>query len=505
MATRILFVDDEREIVSSFARYFQHKGFETAGAYDVREAVAALTLAARPGARRFDVVCTDLRMPDGNGLDVVRAVRALLPGCPVLVLTAFGSVSTSVQAMRLGALTMLEKPIPVGDLEREILAAVADSQRVPAGVGAAETAGLLGQSPSIRQLFDTLVRVAPSTSSILIEGESGTGKELVAQAIHKLSRRSSGPLVAVNCAAIPDTLLESELFGHAKGAFTGAVQSRAGKFKQAEGGTIFLDEIGEMPLLLQGKLLRVLQEHTIEPVGGTKAEHVDFRVVAATNRNLETLVAEGKFRSDLYYRLNVVPLRLPALRDRPGDVSILARHFLAQHARLAGVPLRLSAAAVAVLERHSWPGNVRELENLVERLAVLKGEGEIGVDDLPAQVRERPSAAGALWIAPPASASGAQTAPENAAPRPTPSSVPVLSGVPQALPPEGVDLYAVLRELEDRLIGEALERSGGNRKQAAKILGLNRTTLVEKLKKKAGGAAAPAVKEGGGSGEDGET
>jgi two-component system response regulator PilR (NtrC family) len=492
VGARILFVDDEREIVASFARYFKHRGFEAAGAFGVQEAVAALTQASQPGAPTFDVVCTDLRMPDGDGLDVLRAVRRLLPGCPVLVLTAFGSVATSVQAMRLGAITMLEKPIPVGDLEREILAAVADSRKVAAGVDAASAAGLLGASPAIRQLFDTLVRVAPSTSSILIEGESGTGKELVAQALHKLSRRSSGPLVAVNCAAIPDTLLESELFGHAKGAFTGAVQARPGKFKQADGGTIFLDEIGEMPLLLQGKLLRVLQERVIEPVGATKAEHVDFRVVAATNKDLEKQVAEGKFRGDLYYRLNVVPLKLPPLRDRPGDVAILARHFLSRHAKESGGPLRFSASAVAVLERHPWPGNVRELENLVERLAVLKGEGEIGVDDLPAQLHQQRPAA------PPS----APTPPAGVAPIVTPTATPVVPGVPRALPPEGVDLYAVLRELEDRLITEALERSGGNRKQAAKILGLNRTTLVEKLKKKAGGAAGPAAKDPAGPGDD---
>ena len=485
MAPRILFVDDEREIVASFSRYFKHRGIPTAGAHGVEEAVAALEAAAAPGAPTFDLVCTDLRMPDGDGLDVLRAVRRILPNVPVLVLTAFGSVSTSVQAMRCGAVTMLEKPIPVADLEREILAAIADSRTVSGGLEAASAAGLFGESPQIRQLFDTLVRIAPSTSTVLVQGESGTGKELVAQALHKLSRRSTGPMVAVNTAAIPEQLLESELFGHVKGAFTGATGNRAGKFRLAHNGTLFLDEIGEMPLLLQGKLLRVLQERVIEPVGASKPEPVDFRLVAATHRDLEQLVAEGKFRGDLFYRLNVVPLQLPALRERAGDVPMLARHFLRRHAQEQGAPLRFTGDAIAALEWHSWPGNVRELENLVERLAVMKGQGEIGVEDLPASLRA-PGAPRAF----PTPASTPVLRPE-----PAPIAVPP-SSVPSHLPPEGVDLYAVLRDLEDRLITEALERSGGNRKQAAKFLGLNRTTLVEKLKKK-GVGKGPGTPEGG--------
>ena len=509
MAPRILFVDDEREIVSSFARYFKHRGLEPHGAYGVAEAVALLEAGAAGTGPTFDLVCTDLRMPDGDGLDVLRAVRRLFPNCPVLVLTAYGSVATSVEAMRRGALTMLEKPIPVADLEREILAAIADSQKVSGGLEAASSAGLIGSSSAIRSLFDTLVKVAPSTSSVLLEGESGTGKELVAQAIHRLSRRSSGPMVAVNCAAIPENLLESELFGHVKGAFTGATANRPGRFKLANGGTLFLDEIGEMPLLLQGKLLRVLQEREIEPVGGNKPEPVDFRLVAATNRDLEKQIAEGKFRQDLYYRLNVVPLRLPPLRERAGDVPMLARHFLQRYSQQHGAALRFSGETMAVLEQHSWPGNVRELENLVERLAVLKGQGEIGVDDLPAQVRSpRPnppvtpsnqslSPVPAAHVAPPPPLSFEGPPRPAAAPHATPPSAPAASlPLTQHLPPEGIDLYAVLRELEDRLIGEALERSGGNRKQAAKLLALNRTTLVEKLKKKSGPKAASAPDAG---------
>ena len=455
---RVLFVDDERDLVSSLSRYFRLHGFETAGAFGVSEAVAKLE-EARAAGKRFDAVVTDLRMPDGDGLAILGEVRRLLPGTPVLVMTAFGSVATSVEAMRLGAVTMLEKPVPIAQLEREVRDAIAGALEVEGGLEAAGGAGLVGTSQAIRDVFDTLVRVAPSNSSVLIQGESGTGKELVAQAVHRLSRRALGPLVAVNCAAIPEQLLESELFGHVKGAFTGASQARQGRFKLADGGTIFLDEIGEMPLALQGKLLRVLQEHAIEPVGGSKPEAVDFRLIAATNKDLEAQVEKSAFRGDLFYRLNVVPLVLPPLRQRSGDVPLLATHFLARHNAGKEKPLRFSPAAIESLERHAWPGNVRELENLVERLAVLKGEGEIEVADLPGPIRNARAGASA-------------------------AATPVEAEIPAGLPPEGVDLYKVLADIEDRLIREALERSGGNKNQAAKILGLNRTTLVEKLKKK---------------------
>jgi DNA-binding NtrC family response regulator len=453
---RVLFVDDERDLVSSLTRYFRLHGFETAGAHGVAEAVARLTEAS--AGTRYDAVVTDLRMPDGDGLMVLREVRRLLPGTPVIVMTAFGSVATSVEAMRLGAVTILEKPVPVAQLEQEVRNAVADAREVQGGLEAAGGAGLVGSSPAIRAVFDTLVRVAPSQSSVLILGESGTGKELVAQAVHRLSRRALGPLVAVNCAAIPEQLLESELFGHVRGAFTGAAQARHGRFKLADGGTIFLDEIGEMPLALQGKLLRVLQERSIEPVGGSKPVPVDFRVIAATNKDLEEQVEKGGFRGDLFYRINVVPLVLPPLRERSGDVPLLVGHFLSRHNSGKERPLRFSAEALETMERYAWPGNVRELENLIERLAVLKGEGEIGVGDLPGPIRN------VRRGAPASSSNGEQ--------------------IPTALPPEGVDLYQVLADLEDRLIREALGRSGGNKNQAARILGLNRTTLVEKLRKK---------------------
>jgi two-component system response regulator HydG len=310
------------------------------------------------------------------------------------------------------------------------------------GVDAAAEAGIIGRSPAIRAVLDVLFLAAPTDATVLIEGETGTGKELVAKALHRLSRRARGPLVAVNCAALPETLAESELFGHAKGAFTGADKPRAGRFREADGGTLFLDEIGEMPLALQAKLLRVIQEGEVQPLGVDKPQSVDVRLVAATNRNLGELAAEGKFRSDLYYRLNVVPLGLPPLRDRREDVGTLAGHFL------RGTGRKFNAEAMASLERYPWPGNVRQMENVVARLKVLKPEGDFLLADLPQEIR------------------GAQPLP----------------AIPQNAA-TGVDLYAALGDLEDRLIREALERSGGNKNQAAKSLGLNRTTLVVKLRK----------------------
>jgi sigma-54 specific flagellar transcriptional regulator A len=407
------------------------------------------------------------------------------------MLTAYASVPTTVEAMRLGAVTLIEKPAEMERLEREIRNAIGDSRELASGVSAAGAAGLVGEAPPLRALLDSLVRVAPSNSTVLLTGESGTGKELVAQAIHRLSRRAQGPLVAVNCAALPESLLESELFGHEKGAFTGATSARVGRFRAAHGGTLFLDEIGEMPISLQAKLLRVLQDHAVQPVGGETAQPVDFRLVAATNRDLQEMVTRSGFRADLFYRLNVVPLSLPPLRERAGDVPRLLRHFLQR----SGSKLRLAADALAALEAWRWPGNVRELENLVERLVVLHGDGEVTLGELPEPYRSSagvPPAAGS-----PAPISGSFTPPAGMQPLAATAlgggqSVRGLSlGSPgSALPAQGVDLPAVLAELEERLIQEALERTGGNKNQAARFLGLNRTTLVEKLRKRARAAGA---------------
>jgi DNA-binding NtrC family response regulator len=505
---RVLFVDDERDITTALSRWFARRGFDTASADGTTGAVALLEQASAPGGVRFDAVCTDLSMPDGDGLQVLRAVRRLLPGTPVLLLTAYASIPTAVEAMRLGAVTLLEKPAEMELLERELRAAIGDSRELSSGLQAASAAGLIGEAPALRDLLDAIVRVAPTNSSVLLAGESGTGKELVAQAIHRLSRRAQGPLVAVNCAALPESLLESELFGHEKGAFTGATSSRPGRFRAAEGGTLFLDEIGELPLSLQAKLLRVLQDHAVLSVGSTQAQPVDFRLVTASNRDLELMVERGGFRADLFYRLNVVPLALPPLRERPGDVALLFRHFLQR----AGSRLELTSDALAALESWRWPGNVRELENLAERLTVLHGDRTVARAQLPEPYRSS-SGSGLRAVralrSSPGGAAAAQAGPITPDPapaqRPPPQTTPSAQALPVAqpdparpvswppqsgpLPAQGIDLPAVLAELEERLIQEALERTGGNKNQAARFLGLNRTTLVEKLRKRARVAA----------------
>jgi DNA-binding NtrC family response regulator len=307
---------------------------------------------------------------------------------------------------------------------------------------------------------------------VLVLGESGTGKELVARALHEGSRRRGRPFIPVHCGAIPESLLESEMFGHVKGAFTGATQAREGRFQLADGGTLFLDEIGEMPIVLQVKLLRALQERCFEPVGGSRTVKVDVRVLAATNRDLDARVADGLFRQDLYYRLNVIPLTVAPLRERREDIPALARHFLERHreARRSSVD-DISSDALQCLMAHDWPGNVRELENLVERLVVLKRRGQIEVADLPERYRPTRGGTGAIISAPrPGAPVGAAAT--------TGATLPEVE-----LPKDGIDLRGVLASYEERLIQQALERSGGNKNRAAALLGLNRTTLVEKLKR----------------------
>jgi two-component system response regulator HydG len=434
---RILLVDDEVSLVDAYSRHLERRGFQTVSASLLSEAASAIDASLREN-RPFAAIVTDLQLPDGDGRSLVKLAREKLPKCPVLVITGSGSVSGTMEAMRLGAVTVLEKPVALDALEREVSQAIQDRGELESALAAAEGAGIVGNSPAIRAVLDVLLLAAPTDATVLIEGETGTGKELVAQALHRLSRRSNATLVAVNCAALPENLLESELFGHVRGAFTGAAEARQGRFRQAHQGTLFLDEIGDMPLAVQAKLLRVLQESEVQPLGADKSQPVDVRVIAATNRDMAAQVAEGKFRADLYYRLNVVPLRLPPLRERREDIAPLAAHFARLRKR------KFTPAALETLQRHGWPGNVRELENLVERLAVLRPSGDLEVEELPKAAAAAPAA---------------------------------------SLPSAGVDLYAVLGELEDRLIREALDRAQGNKQQAARYLGLNRTTLVEKLRK----------------------
>jgi DNA-binding NtrC family response regulator len=409
----------------------------------------------------LDLVVADIRMPGLNGLELVRQIHDINPDLPCIVVTGFGSPESSVDALRAGAFWYLEKPFEQGSLDviRRLI-----EQAIEHGHLKAENRilqgelrskyrfdNIVGSSSALRGVLETVSKVAATDSTVLVRGESGTGKELIARAIHYHSRRAERPLVTVNCGAIPEELLESELFGHVKGAFTGAVGDREGRFSVANGGTIFLDEIGDMSPNLQVKLLRVLQERCFERVGSDKTESVNVRVIAATHQHLEEAIEGGRFREDLFYRLNVIPIEIPPLRERQEDIVQLAQYFLdvLNQERETKIDCITDDAMQAMLQ-HAWPGNVRELENLIERLTVLRGEGEIRIEDLPAGLRqpERPE-------------------------------VPV-----PPIPEGGLSLRDVVDDFETRLILKALEQTGWNQTQSAALLGMNRTTLIEKMKKK---------------------
>jgi len=448
MGARILFIDDDlagREVALFNLR---KAGHEVVAAAEGREGLAAFS------AGSFDLVITDLRMPGISGIEVLRAIRRQVPELPVLVITAFGNVETAVEAMKEGASDFIGKPFHRDQLllavekaleQRRLRAEVRDLRIRATGV----ERKIVCASAAMRRVLQMADRVAPTEATVLVSGESGTGKEAVARRIHVRSRRAEGPFVAVNCAAIPAELLESELFGHARGAFTGAVRERPGKFRQASGGTLFLDEVGEIPLPLQPKLLRALQEKAVDAVGGDAPVPVDVRIVAATNRNLAERVREGAFREDLYYRLNVVEIHVPPLRERPEDIPLLVEHFLAELA--PGRDLAVPPAVMDELVRRPWPGNVRELRNACERIAVLCRGGEVALEDLPPAPAARPvegtlDPAGDEW--PP-------------------------------LPPDGLSLV----DLEKRVIERALRLKGGNITQAAAFLRVPRHILVYRIEK----------------------
>ena len=443
MPARILFIDDDPAGREVALFNLQKAGYEVAAASDGGEGLSAF--AASP----FDLVITDLKMPGVSGMEVLRKTRARAPEVPVLVITAFGNVETAVAAMKEGAYDFIGKPFHRDQLllavskalERRRLAAEVRELRVrAAGVGRE----VVFASAAMRRLLEVADRVAATDATVLISGESGTGKEMIARRIHVRSPRAEGPFVAVNCAAIPAELLESELFGHARGAFTGAVRDRAGRFRQASGGTLFLDEVAEIPTALQGKLLRALQEKAVDAVGADAPVPVDARIVAATNRDLAVRIREGAFREDLYYRLNVVELSVPPLRERPEDIPPLVESFVAELA--PGRDIAIPAAVLEELVRRPWPGNVRELKNACERMVVLCRGDEVSIGDLP------PAPAGA--------------GEESAAEWPP-------------LPPEGLSLV----DLEKRVIERALRRKGGNITQAAAYLRIPRHILVYRLEK----------------------
>ncbi len=454
---RALIVDDEPALRRRVKQILGEIGCEVIEADDGVAATEEL------GRGAFDLVVTDLKMPRMDGMELLREVKKGHPFLPVVMLTASGRVADAVSAMKAGATDFVNKPFHSEEL-RDALAAALGAVSAPGQTAPRlrAPASVIGDSQVMNQLLATVERVGPSEATVLVTGESGTGKEVIARLLHGASGRAGRPFIVVNCGAIPEGLVESELFGHARGAFSGAVEKRLGRFVQADGGTLFLDEIGELPPSAQAKLLRALQEREVVPVGEAKPVQVDIRVVAATHRDLEAMVTEGKFREDLYYRLAVVPLEVPPLRARLGDVPALARWFL-DAARLRNRRnVSMSEEALATIARYQFPGNVRELENLIERLVVTDHDGVINLDDLPAKVR---GGGGTSLRATP------------------PAGVPVVPATGAALD-TGATLEQILRDTEDKLIDEALARAGGNNAKAAQMLGINRTTLIEKLKRR---------------------
>ena len=434
---QVLVVDDDAGMRAALEISFLRHGWRVETAGGATEAMVKF----RRG--QHALIVTDIRMPDGDGFGVMREARALAPRTAVILLTAFGSVPDAVTAMRNGACDYLVKPVAFEQLEHAAQQILARTETTESG-----HCPLVGHSPALSRAVDRARQVAGIDADILIQAESGTGKELLARMIHRLSPRRDRPFIAVNCAAFPETLLESELFGYAKGAFTGAASAKPGKFELAHGGTLLLDEVGELPLLLQPKLLRALQEREFDRLGDTRAVKVDIRVIATTNRSLEAMVKEGCFRADLYYRLNVIPLSLPALRERPEDVAELARHFISLYAPEGAVP-GMSAEFLARLLQHSWPGNVRELANLMRRAVALSGS-EIGVEILE---------------------------PSELSPAPLEAHVEAPTRAGDGLHP-GVSLEC----MEKRLLEVTLDATGGNRSRAAEMLGVSLRTVRNKIR-----------------------
>ena len=449
----VLVVEDEPTLRQVIVEGLEADGFAVAQALDGADAIDRLRGFA------YDGLVVDLRLPDANGMDVLDEALTLFPAIRAVVITGFGGVNEAVTAIKRGAIDFLIKPFQLAQLSRVLRAGI--EQRQLRQENAELRAQLqnrfrfdniIGCSPSMRGVFSTLELVAPMNSTILIEGETGTGKELIARTIHHNSPRHDQHFVAFNAAAIPEGLVEAELFGNTKGAFTGAVQARVGRFELAHKGTLFIDEVASMSLPLQAKLLRALQERQIEKVGDSRSMKVDIRVIAATNLDLKKMVKEGTFREDLYYRLNVVPVRLPALRSRGEDIPLLAQYFVKKSCEANGLAARsLSQEAVRALMSYSWPGNIRQLENAMEHAVAISGlHSEITVAMLPQDVRDP---AESLMVA------------------------------PVSIPDEGINFVSVVSQLERELILRCLEKTGGNKRQAAKLLHLSRTTLIDKLQR----------------------
>ena len=445
---RILVVDDETSNLKVLERLLTRAGYEVMLA-DSGPAALELLRNDQPA-----VLLTDLKMPGMDGLELLKVARTLAPETEVVLMTAYGTVEIAVEAMKEGAYDFITKPLKRHDVLRAVGKALekaqllAENRQLRELVASQEHksgpfAGIVGRSDALRSVMEVARQVAPSEATVLITGESGTGKELMARALHELSDRADGPMIRVNCAAIPETLFESELFGYEKGAFTGAANRKPGRFELADRGTLFLDEVAEMSSASQVKLLRVLQEGEFERVGGTKTVSVDVRLIAATNRNLERDVAERKFREDLYYRLNVIPIHLPSLRERREDIPLLAAHFVRVYADKNRKDLRgITDDALAALSAHRWPGNVRELENTIERAVVLCRDDRVGLENLPPQLQPEGSGAARKLV--------------------------FAIGTP-------------LRDIEQMAIEETLKYTGGDKKLAARLLGIAARTIYRKL------------------------
>jgi DNA-binding NtrC family response regulator len=451
-AIKILVIDDDdagREALSMLLR--------SAG-YDVTSAATGESAMDLIGREQYQVIVSDLFLPDKSGLDILQEVQKISPTTEVIVVTGHASAQTAVRAMKEGAFDYITKPIDFDELKIVVVKALEKQKLLSENMylrrqlqGRFEFSNIIGSSPAMNLVFERMNRIVKTDSAVLVSGESGTGKELVARALHYNGTRRERPFVAVNCSAIPEALLESELFGHVRGAFTGAVKDKPGKFEAANHGTIFLDEIGTLPLHLQAKLLRVLQEHEVERVGSNKTVKLHVRVISATNADLENMVKQGEFREDLYYRLNVIPLHLPPLRERQQDIMYLTTFFLEKQSRLLGrAPCSISKQALEALEQYSWPGNVRELENLIERMIVLTDAPVLTLDDVPAKIIGENPPGEALYV---------------------------------KMPGQSGDLTATIIRIERSLISEALKSAGGVKAKAAALLGINRTTLVEKIKR----------------------
>lgn len=454
MKSRILIVDDDAGIQKALIKFLTSQDYSVDGAYDGTEAVEKFKKAP------YDLVLSDLKMPNMTGIELIKKLKEIHPRVSTLIMTGFATIETAIEAIKTGAFHYITKPFQLDDV-RLLVEKALKFQRLESDNEILKRQikhkyhfdNIIGQSEAIRQVLTAIEKVSQTDATVLITGESGTGKELVARAIHYNSRRNDRPLMTVSCAAIPEGLLESELFGHVKGAFTGAVSTQEGKFMAATGGTIFLDEIGDMSPQLQVKLLRVLQERRVEPLGTTQSVDIDVRIITATNQNLEELIGEGRFREDLFYRLNVVPVAVPPLRERQDDVMLLANYFIEMYSKAHDYEwIMLNDQVKNIFKNYRWPGNVRELENTVERLVVLKHGNEITVRDLPEKFSQLTNAFF------------------------------VKAGI--AIPDTGISLKNVVDDFEDTLIRKALDKTNWNKNRAARLLHLNRTTLVEKIKKK---------------------